>query len=97
MSASVVLAGSTTSSSTALAPDPCLWIVVPLVPRRYAYPPASAPRSAMAASSVWAASVRSTSLAALRLYPAIPHISQETPSTVAATGDVAVDSDDGFG
>src|SRR5215831_3119792 len=97
MSASVVLAGRRTSSRSALAPDRCLWIVVGLVPRRYAYPTASAPRSAMPASSAWAASVRSTSLAALRLYPAIPHISQETPSTVAATGEVAVDSDDGFG
>src|SRR3954454_24478691 len=43
-------------------------------PPRYAYPTASAPRSAIAASSACAASVRSTPLRALRLYPAIPHI-----------------------
>ena len=41
---------------------------------RWAYPTASAPRSAIAASRACATRVRSTLLAGLRLYPAIPHI-----------------------
>ena len=47
--------------------------------RACAYPTASAPRSAIPASSACAASVRSTALAALRLYPAIPHMLLKNP------------------
>src|SRR5262249_18180161 len=43
-------------------------------PPRYAYPTASAPRSAIPASSACAASVRSTLLRSETLYPAMPHI-----------------------
>ena len=67
--------GTEIRSSRWLAGVRCFVTVGGVLPgRRYAYPTASAPRSAMPARSACAASVRSTSLRAERLYPAIPHI-----------------------
>ena len=59
--------------SKAVAPERCLCTVIALPGVRYAYPTASAPRSAIPAKRARAATVRSTRLSSPRLYPAIPH------------------------
>src|ERR671937_1333663 len=86
-----------TSSSNALAPDGRFRMATSPSRTRWAYPTASAPRSAIPASSACAASVRSTRLDVLRLYPAIPHIqrapTRETGDRFAATAN----SDDSGG
>ena len=62
------------SSSSALAPPRSFVTRVGRLSPRWAYPTASAPRSAMPASSACAASVRSTDDSGSRLNPAMPHM-----------------------
>src|SRR5436305_15308292 len=85
MGSSSACSGTSMRSSSRLAAVRC-FVTTGYVscPPRYAYPTASAPRSAIPARRACAASVRSTALRDERLYPAIPHI-QGCLSTVADT------------